>query len=259
MHQRQLKSWSFILVLSIIFIFLSGYVRAQHNIRDSSIAFPMIGATFAYQFPGGDMAERFGNNFNVGGVFLWKLRSNWIFGIAGDFIFSDDVKENNILDKYRTPDGNIIDEKGQYATVLLYERGFKFELRFGKIFPVTGPNKNSGLMMNLGIGYMQHKIRIETPGSTIPYLLDEYSKGYDRLCTGPSLTEFLGYLNFGNRRLVNFYAGIEFTQGFTKNRREINFDTGKKDDESRLDLLFGIRIGWVFPLYKRAADKLYIN
>ena len=58
---------------------------------------------------------------------------------------------------------------------------------------------------------------------------------------------------------VNFYGGFEFTQGFTKNRREMNFDTGQKDDLARLDMLFGFRLGWVFPIYKRIADKSYIN
>ncbi len=231
---------------------------AQMSVRDTTIAFPMIGATFGYQFPGGDLADRFGNNFNVGGVFQWKLQSNWILGIEGDFLFGDEVKENNILDKYKTPDGNIIDEHGHYANVLLYQRGLKFEVRIGKIFPVIGPNKNSGIMACIGLGYLQHKIRIETPESAIPYISGEYSKGYDRLTTGPEITEFLGYVNFSNSRLVNFYGGIECTQAFTKNRREINFDTGLKDDKSRLDLLFGIRIGWVFPLYKRSADKFYM-
>jgi hypothetical protein len=256
------RLYKLILKISVL-LFLSciSYFRAdaQHDIRDSSLAFPMIGATFAYQLPGGDMSERFGNNLNIGGVFLWKLKSNWILGIEGDFIFSDDVKEKNILDKYKTPDGNIINQNGQYADVFLYERGLKFDAKIGKIFPVIGPNKNSGLMGMLGLGYIEHKIRIETPESNIPYLSDEYAKGYDRLCSGFALTEFLGYMNFGNNRLLNFYAGFEFTQGFTKNRRELNFDTGLKDGEQRTDLLFGIRLGWVFPLYKRVSNKIYFN
>ena len=151
----------------------------------------MIGATFAYQFPGSDLAKRFGNNLNTGVVFKWKFRNNWILGVGGDFLFGDDVKENNILDKYKTADGNIINGGGQYSTVLLSERGLKLELCGGKIFPALGPNKNSGLMTTLGIGMLQHKIRIDTPESSIPYLEDEYIKGYDRLSTGLSLTEFL--------------------------------------------------------------------
>lgn len=247
-----------ILFFLILFVFAQKSY-SQYSIRDSSISFPMIGATFAYQLPGGDLSDRFGGNFNFGGVFHWKFKSNWIVGIEADFLFNDEVKENDILDKYLTPDGNIIDGNGQFATVAFSERGLKFDFKVGKIFPVLGPNKNSGLMTTLGIGYLEHKILIETPGSPIPYLEEEYLKGYDRLSSGLSLTEFVGYMNFGNKRLANFYLGLEFTQAFTQNRRTLNFDTGIKDDKSRLDLLFGIRLGWVFPIYKRASDKSYIN
>ena len=59
--------------------------------------------------------------------------------------------------------------------------------------------------------------------------------------------------------MVNFYGGIEISEAFTKNRREMNFDTGLKDNKARTDMLYGIRIGWVFPLYKRSADKTYFN
>ena len=127
--------------IAALFLFLLMFglkLQAQHSIGDSSISFPMIGATFAYQFPGGDLADRFGNNVNVGPVFQWKLRSNWIIGIEGNFFFSDNVKENHILDKYFTPDGNIIDGGGHYSTVLLSERGFKIDMKGGKIFPVIG-------------------------------------------------------------------------------------------------------------------------
>ena len=251
-----LKRFSFL----FFFIFhLSLKIKAQHSIRDSIITFPMIGATFAYQFPGGNIAERFGNNYNVGSVFQWKLHRNWIIGIEGSFLFGDNVKERNILDKYFTPDGNIINGNGQYSTVSLSERGFNIEIKGGKIIPLIGPNKNSGLLTTLGIGYLQHKILIETPDSPIPYLEGEYRKGYDRLCSGISISEFLGYSNFSNNKLINFYFGFEFTQAFTKNRRVLNFDTGQRDNNSRIDLLTGLRIGWVFPIYKQIADKIYFN
>ena len=246
-----------VFALLLLLLMMAFAARAQKNIRDSVISFPMVGFTAAYQIPGGDLSERFGNNFNVGFLFQWKFGNNWLAGLEGDFLFSDKVKENDILDQYKTPDGNIIDGNGGYADVNLSLRGIKLELKGGKIIPIVGPNKNSGLMTTLGIGYLQHKIFIDTPGHPIPYLEGDYRRGFDRLCTGISLTEFLGYMNFGNRRLVNFYAGFEFTQAFTKNRRMMNFDTGKTDSESRLDLQFGIRFGWVFPIYKRSADNIY--
>jgi hypothetical protein len=231
----------------------------QNSVRDSSIAFPMIGVTAAYQLPSGDMAKRFGNDISVGGLFLWKLKNNWIFGLEGNFFFSEDVKENGILDKYKTADGNIISGEGIYSTVNLSERGMKFELKAGKIIPVIGPNPNSGLFFCMGAGMLQHKILIETPGSPIPYLEGEYAKGYDRLSNGFCFTAFAGYINFSNHRLSNFFGGFEFTNAFTQSRREMNFDTGLKDETKRNDILIGLRVGWFFPLYKRSTDKFYTN
>src|SRR4051812_2095298 len=117
-------------------------VSAQYSIRDSSIAFPMIGAVVGYQFPGGDLAKRFGSNFNVGGLFQWKLKSNWIFGVEGQFLFGNNVKETNIIDNLKTPDGNIIDADGQYAEVTMEERGLSLFVKAGKIFSFGKPNKN---------------------------------------------------------------------------------------------------------------------
>lgn len=233
--------------------------QGQYSIRDSSISFPMIGATFSYEFPAGDMADRFGNSFSVGSVFQWKLKSNWLVGIEGNFIFSDAVKENTILDQYKTPDGYIIDGGGQYASVTLTERGMRFNLKAGKIFPFIGPNKNSGLLASFGTGYLQHRIYIDTPGSPVPFLEGDNRRGFDRLTSGLFINQFIGYINFSNKRLINFYAGFEFTEGFTKNKRAYNFDTGLKDDRNRTDILIGFKAGWVFPLYKRMADKYYIN
>ncbi len=245
--------------LLFLFLIVHSVVSGQTSIKDTSLSFSTIGITFNYQYPGADMAKRFGNNFAFGTEFQWKFKSNWIAGIEGRFFFSDHVKESSILDGFKTSDGNIIDGNGQYGTVLLYERGLQLNLKGGKILPFIGPNPNSGLMLTAAVGYLQHKIWIDTPGSPIPFLEGEYKKGYDRLSSGLALTEFIGYINFSNRKLVNFYGGLEFTQAFTKNRRQLNFDTGLKDDSSRLDLLFGIHLGWMFPLYKRVADKYYFN
>ena len=253
---------SFHVLLVFVYIFLVAFQKtafSQKSIKDTIITFPMIGVSAAYQFPGGNLSERFGNDISVGLVFQWKFKNNWLAGFDGTFFFSDNVKEKYFLDQYKTADGNIIDGNGDYSIVSLSERGVKLELKGGKIFPVIGPNRNSGLMTTLGIGYIQHKILIETPQGPIPYIEDEYRKGFDRLTNGFCLTEFMGYIHFGNKRLVNYYAGLEFTQAFTKNKRELNFDSGIKDDKQRTDLFFGIRIGWVFPLYRRNADKIYVN
>ncbi|HRH66438.1 MAG TPA: hypothetical protein PLU53_09080 [Bacteroidia bacterium] len=247
------------LLPGFVFWFTITALHAQVNLRDSSVSFSMIGASFAYQIPGGDMADRFGNNFNVGGVFQLKLKNNLVFGFDGNFLFNEHIRETGVLDSLRDADGFFINAEGHYASIALVERGLKFELKAGKIFPVIGPNKNSGILATLGAGILQHKIRFETEGGNYPSIEGDYAKGYDRLTNGLSITEFIGYINFGNKRLVNFYGGIECTQAFTKNRRSINFDTRKQDTQSRLDLLFGFRFAWIIPIYKRAPKQYYFD
>jgi hypothetical protein len=62
-----------------------------------------------------------------------------------------------------------------------------------------------------------------------------------------------------NQRLANFYVGLEAIQGFTQSRRDLNFDTGISDTQPRLDMLFGIRAGWVIHLYSREPQLYYSN
>jgi hypothetical protein len=234
-------------------------VFAQKAVKDSSEKVFLLGPSFAFQLPGADLAERFGNNFNVGGQFTAKLKSNWLLGIEGQFIFGDQIKENNILDSIRTQQGFIIGTNGGYADVFLYERGFNFFIKAGKVFPAFHSNLNSGIMATIGAGLLQHKIRIENDDNNVPQLHGDYIKGYDRLTNGLSFTEYIGWIHLGKSRLANFSAGFEFTQAFTKSRRTFNFDEMKRDDEKRLDLLFGLRASWFIPFYKGKPKDFYYN
>ena len=106
---------------------------------------------------------------------------------------------------------------------------------------------------------MQHKIRIDDIGNLSPQLSTEMKKGYDRLTSGISATEFIGYLYLGNKRMLNFFGGFEFTQGFLKGKREWLYDLQKPGTDSRIDLLSGFRIGWILPLYKKSPNEFYYN
>jgi hypothetical protein len=58
-------------------------------------------------------------------------------------------------------------------------------------------------------------------------------------------------------RTFNFFAGFEFTEGFTQNRRGFNFDTMQRDDLKRRDILYGVRVGWSIPIFTNInADEL---
>lgn len=234
-------------------------VHAQVSVRDSVFGFSSAAVTGGYALPGGDMADRFGNNFSIGGKFIRKTKGNWTWGFQGDFFFGDEVRETDILKGLVTSQGELLTQDGTFGTVLLYERGWRVETQLGKIFPVLGPNDNSGLVFMAGAGFIQHKIRIESQGDRIPYLEGDYTKGYDRLTNGWYVSEFFGYMNFGNRRRVNFFLGIEAVQGFTQGRRSFNFDTRSSDTGERRDLMLGIKGGWIIPLYKKIPNAYYFD
>lgn len=237
----------------------SQQAKAQIDIRNSVEKMPMISFNYGIYLPGGDLAKRFGPNNTIGLQFSYKTRQNWVFGADGNFLFSRNVKENTILAPITSPSGEVFDKDSQISRILLFERGYTFNLNAGKVFPLFGPNPNSGLLVKGGIGFIQHKIRIEHQNNRIPQLEGEYYKGYDRLTNGLLLTQFIGYLNMSNSRLANFYFGIELNEGFTQNRRELNFDTRTKDTANRLDLMYGFKLGWCLNLYKRVSTGYYVN
>lgn len=244
-------------------IFLLGFLfdpvttRGQSNIKDSAISIPFIGVSYSYQIPAGDLVNNYGPNSNLGGSFLVKTSKNWIYGIDGSFLFGSNVKDTTVLDNIKTSQGQVIDQDGKYAEIFFYERGYSLSARGGKIFSFKKPNANSGIIFLSGIGFLQHKMRIEVTGNTVPELTSEYRKGYDRLSNGLALSQFLGYQYLGNSRLINFFGGIEMMAAFTKNRREYNYDTMEYDNKKRLDLLYGIRFGWILPLYKKLPKDFY--
>ncbi|MEW6469386.1 MAG: hypothetical protein AB1458_10690 [Bacteroidota bacterium] len=245
------------LIVSLIALLPAAVTFAQANVKDSSIACPLVKMSYALQLPGADLADRFGINSNTGLAILYKTRGNLLFGIEGTFIFGNMIKEDGILDSISTADGQIISQNGTFATVRQFERGFTVMMQFGKLFPVLGPNPNSGIFFMGGAGFMQHKIRIDDIGNASPQLSKEYRKGYDRMTNGLVVSEFIGYQYLSNKRMINFYVGLECYQAFTKSRRSWDYDLMRADTQSRFDLLYGIRAGWVLPLYKKAPDEFY--
>ncbi len=230
---------------------------AQARVKDSLLFAPMVGVSYSYQVPGGDLKKRFGNNSNVGAIFLVKTKSNWLVGADYSYLFGSKLKETGMLDSIKTRTGYIIDANGAYAETRMFERGYSASIKFGKLFPYLTPNKNSGFFCVASVGRLQHKIRIEDIGNRSPQLTKEYRKGYDRLTNGWSLGEFIGYLYLSNNRLLNLYGGFEFTQALTQNRRSYNFDTMERDVRKRKDYLSGFRFGIILPLYKRGPMDYY--
>ena len=180
-----------------------------------------------------------------------------MYGANISYLFGNKLKESGVLDSIKTADGHVINQNGIYAEVRLFERGFTGALNFGRLFNIWNRNPNSGIFFMAGAGFIQHKIKIDDIGNASPQLSKEMKKGYDRLTNGFAVTESIGYLFLGNKKTINFFGCIDVMQGFTEGRREWDYDLMRSDSGKRFDLLYGIRFGWILPLYKRTPDLYY--
>jgi len=190
----------------------------------------LIQLSYGGHLSAGDLADRFGNNFSIGGgIDLLTEKGNWILGIKAQNLFSKNVKEDVLAD-IRDRDGFIIGNReagmGAYALIVLRERGLYAGGHIGKLFALSKNNPRSGLRATLGIGLLQHKVRIQDESGGVGF---------------------------------NFFAGFEFIQAFTKNRRNFNFVTRTIDTNQRFDALLGFRLGWTIPVYigEKGEDLIY--
>lgn len=230
---------------------------AQSGIQDTSITLVPLTISYAYQLPSGDIAQRFGANSNLGFSASVKFKSNYSLGVEGGYMFGDKVQDRSVLREMTTSNGQVVNQDGDPATILFFERGYTVMAFAGKLIPVAGPNPNSGILLKLGAGYMAHKVLIQHQNDVLPALEGDYLKGYDRLSAGPVGMFFAGYQHLGNKRFVNFLVGFEVQVAFTKSMRPYNFATGRADDDTHVDGLNGLRFGWTFPIYKTRDNREY--
>jgi hypothetical protein len=242
----------------LILVFTYNISFAQVNVKDSLQSVSIIGIGGGFNIPDGDLKNRFGYFTSIHGIYLRKQASGLMWGCDLIFYFGNKFKEGNILQSISTPQGYIIGGNGTLYEPQFFMRGFSTTLKMGKLFPIIGPNKNSGLFVLGGIGFLQHKIRIETERNAfIPALTKEYLKGYDKLTNGILFQPVIGYLHLSNNRLFNFSLFIEYSFAFTQNRRSYNFEDLKADSKKRNDRILSIRLNWELPIYKKKANDFY--
>jgi hypothetical protein len=245
------------LVFIMILPALKGQVREESNETAASI--PFFYGFYGYQWPGGEMKNQFGSNSVIGLGFEWKTASNWLFGAEYDFIFGNEVKNGmEIFQHLINSNGDIISGGGTPSLVATFERGNTVGIKFGKLFPVMKSNKNSGIFLTAGTGYMMHKIRIEVENEGAPQLAGDYKRGYDRLSGGFMLNQSVGFIFFGKSSLLNFTLSVEAFEGWNKAYRDYYFDQMAPPPEGRqFDFLIGPKIAWMIPIRARNEGTYY--
>ena len=209
--------FSDIRTIFVIFL-LSGFTlsaNAQMSIRDSSIRMTLLQVSYHGAIPGADMADRFGFSSGIGLEIGYKFSNN--FYIIGGLraLFGEEVKERQILAGISNSNGLLVANDGTLADVGLQIRGMMVPISIGKLFPVIPSyNRNSGLYVELGTQFIQHKIHFRVFGNEVSALSDGYRRGYDRLTNGIGVRESVGFRFFDNKGYVNFSIGVEFSPKF---------------------------------------------
>ena len=240
--------------LGIVLWSAPAFTSAQSAEKQSAV---LVRLGYGPQFPAGEMADRFGMSWSIQGQVDFITKKNWLFGLQGQYFFGNAVKED-VLAGLRTASGFIIGNQRSPADIQLRERGQFFGLQVGRIFLVNPAQSKSGFLVTLAGGWMLHRIRLQTdPAQTVNQVIAEYRAGYDRLTAGPALHQFVGYQNLDARGRLNFYVGIELMEGFTTSQRDWDFAARAPLTGNRIDLLFGIRAGWILPFYQGGTEEVF--
>jgi len=244
-----------ITIFILVFIPITSF--AQRDLTSKALFTPIYGLTYKANFTGGDLQKMWGFNNQIGAEIGFKLKNGLEFGIDGGFIFGNQFKDSLIFKDLYTSKGTITALEGIPADVFFYMRGANANIHIGYVFNKLGHNPNSGLWVNVGVGFLGYKIRVETQDHVVPNLEGDILWGYDHLTMGINTKQFIGYLFQHDKKFINFYAGFEFIQGFTQNVRNYNFDVKGPHPERRIDLMYSFKVGWMIPIYKRHTQEYY--
>ena len=215
---------------------------------------------YGVHFPLQDMKERFGVNNDFGAGFeVISMKSRFFAGADGMFIFGNNVRED-VVSNLRSYDGTIIGLNGTLGDVNLKERGYYVGLNAGKIIPVTKEENNiTGIRIQAGAGFMQHKIRVQDNSRSVVALESkEKRKGYDRLTNGPCVHVALGFQYQNPANNLHFHIMSDIYGARTSSRRDFDFQEGGFLEGKRTDILMGLNIGYIVSLSRsRSPDQIY--
>ncbi len=214
-----------------------------------------IEVIYNYNIPSGDISKLYGDFNAIGAGGIFKTKTNWVLSLEGSYLFGKEIKNENILNNLVNGAGYIAAASGVPGNYSVNMRGYEAFVNGGRLFGLNKYNMNSGIMVQVGVGFLLHRINFQTQENNIPQLDANYRKGYDRLTYGIAFNEFVGYYFQSKNRLINFYLGIDFVQGNTYNKRGFNYDTRQYDKELKHDYLTSIRFGWMIPIYLNTKDE----
>ncbi len=239
----------------LFYLFFPIFLLSQEEDKQTNIF--MFSLNYSYQIPEFDLKDRFGPNSALGFTLTKKNNKNYLFSLSANSIIGDKIREENIFEPIDGNNGEIINIDGQIPIVRLFERGAQVHFDVGKKIKLNIKKSSSGIITSFGLGFVYHKIFIESLMGEIPQLNEELKKGYDRLSGGFSLKQSIMFMYLSDNDKINFHLGLEVIESWTSDLRVQNYTTGAIMNESRFDMFIGLKFGWILPLKKRTTSSFY--
>ncbi len=243
---------------AILFILITALSAFQGLAQDKYLfSNKIVDLQFLYNYhiPSGRIGERYGNFSSVGFGGMLKSKNNWVLGYELNYLFGMKIKEENILNNLVTSGNYVSNTDGFPANYSVNMRGISTFVKGGRLFGVKKYNMNTGILVLVGAGYLNHRINFQTQEGNAPPIDADYQKGYDRFSSGIAFNQFVGYMYHSQNRYVNLFIGLDFYQGITYNRRGYNYDTEQFDKGRHLDYTTSFRFGWTIPIYMNTREQ----
>lgn len=241
------------LISILLFLFNQGFTQETSNKKkDDDVTYNnalIITPIIQVNMPAADLAKRFGAIFNFGAGVDYKFGKNIYVGAEGAFMFGPKAKETEHIRNTLAGSGLIITDEGALDDVNLSMRGTLIKATVGKSFYFNKAKPSNGILLKFGAGYLHHKILIDVNKRVTPQLSGDYAKGYDRFSNGILLSQYVGLVKLEKGKYVNLSLGIEISEAFTSNSRPHDFYLNKKMTDKRVDLMFGLKMTWMIPVY----------
>ena len=197
----------------------------------------------------------------------YKYKSNWLVTLDADLWFgynSDNLRCREERMSIYSSSGILYSWGGYDGVVTAYNRGLSARIGGAKIIPVIKGNPNSGIMLKLSGGWMMQKTVFsqDMNESPVPQINGDYAKLYDHLRHGAMLTEGIGFVFMSNHlTYVNVRVMFEVSQCLSMSTRPYQLDDymklNGKDKNLYFDLIYGVRLSWLFPLMGKTTYDYY--
>ena len=260
-------------------LILAGSINAQVKLNVDTLQCHIVGFSAGIQAPlggtnslgleGGSMKDLYrGPYLDFGVEWDFLFRSGWMLTLDGDMWFGYNSDNLNLRiermgDIYNSQ-GSAMSRGGTDGVVTAYNRSLAVRPGIAKIYHILPKDPNSGLILKLSGGWWMQKTVFsqDMNESEVPQLTGQYQYLYDHLRNGIILTESIGFTYMSNlNTYINVKISFDISQCWSWASRPYTLDNvmglNGKDESRYFDLMFGIKLSWLFPITGRTSYDYY--